>query len=57
MNKKQIQAFCAVLAVLPSTALIAVCQPKTTTGENAANLPKVFNFSAPQKHEIEPQSL
>lgn len=57
MNKKQIQGFFAVLAVLPSTALIDVCQPKTTTGENAANLPKVFNFSAPQKHEIEPQSL
>ncbi|HEX8250759.1 MAG TPA: sorbosone dehydrogenase family protein [Pyrinomonadaceae bacterium] len=57
MNKKQIQIFLAVLAVLPLTVLTAVCQPKATTGENTGNLPKVVNFSAAQKHEIKPENL
>jgi glucose/arabinose dehydrogenase len=57
MNKKQIQMLSAVLAVLPLTALTAVCQPRATGGEKTGNLPKIVNFSAAQKHEIKPESL
>ncbi|MDQ3801690.1 MAG: sorbosone dehydrogenase family protein [Acidobacteriota bacterium] len=58
MNKKQIQILLTVLAILPLTALTAVCQSRPTTGgENTGNLPKVVNFSAPQRHEIKPESL
>lgn len=58
MNKKQIQSLFAIIAILPLTALLAVCQTKPETSETrAGNLPKIVNFNAPQRYEIKPESL